>query len=85
MRHRLHRADLLVPISLAAFLLLSASCGGDESRSEQPRAAYTSVAQLQQTYGRLITVSNVPRSTITESETGSGCSATKPVRCGAYR
>ena len=85
MSHRLHRADLLcTPISLVALLLLSASCGG-ESRSEQPRAAYTSIAQLQQTYGRLVTVSNSP--TLDQNGTGDrlGLFRDEAVRCGAYR
>lgn len=40
-----------------ALLLLFASCGRGEKR---PLAAYAPVAQLEQTYGRLITVSNEP-------------------------
>ena len=43
-------------IGLGAVLLLVASC----SRPERPRAAYMPISQLEQSYGRLITVSNEP-------------------------
>lgn len=41
----------------AVLLLLVASCGRTE---ERPRVAYVPIAQLEQNYGRLITVSNEP-------------------------
>ena len=41
---------------LVTALLLTAAC----RRPERPRAAYVPVAQLEQSYGRLITVSNEP-------------------------
>lgn len=41
---------------LVTAILLTASC----RRPEQPRATYVPVAQLEQSYGRLITVSNEP-------------------------
>lgn len=43
-------------IGVGALLLLVASC----SRTESPRTAYVPIAQLEQSYGRLITVSNAP-------------------------
>jgi hypothetical protein len=63
--HRLGRVGATwAYIGLGAVLLLVASC----SRTEQPRAAYVPVAQLEQTYGRLITVSNAP----TPDQNGTG-------------
>jgi hypothetical protein len=47
---------MLCACGIAVVVLLSASC----KRAEPPRAAYVPVAQLEQTYGRLITVSNEP-------------------------
>jgi hypothetical protein len=41
---------------LVTAILLTASC----SQPEQPRASYVPIAQLEQSYGRLITVSNEP-------------------------
>lgn len=43
-------------ISIVAILILFASC----RPAERPRAGYVSVTQLEQSYGRLITVSNMP-------------------------
>lgn len=55
--HPLRRIRALcIWIGLGAVLLLVASC----SRPEQPRAAYMPISQLEQSYGRLITVSNEP-------------------------
>jgi hypothetical protein len=47
---------LCVWIGVGAVLLLVGSCG----RTESPRTAYVSIAQLEHSYGRLITVSNAP-------------------------
>lgn len=49
---------------LGAVLLLAASC----SRTQQPQAAYVPLKQLEQSYGRLITVSNAP----TPDQNGTG-------------
>ena len=55
--HRLRRISALCSwIGLGAVLLLAASC----SRTESPQAAYVPISQLEQSYGRLITVSNAP-------------------------
>ena len=45
-------------IVLVTVILSTASC----RRREQPRATYVPLAQLEQSYGRLITVSNAPTS-----------------------
>lgn len=49
---------------LGAVLLLAASC----SRTQQPQAAHVPIKQLEQSYGRLITVSNSP----TPGQNGTG-------------
>ena len=55
--HPLRRIRALCTwIGLGAVFLLVASC----SRPEQPQAAYVPISQLEQSYGRLITVSNEP-------------------------
>lgn len=54
---RLRAVGVLLAWSiLVTPILLTASC----RRPEQPRATYVPVAQLEQSYGRLITVSNEP-------------------------
>ena len=54
----------------AALFLLCVSCNGDGGGSDpaRARAAYTPINQLEQTYGRLITVSNAP----TPDQNGTG-------------
>jgi hypothetical protein len=51
-------------IVLMTAILLAASC----RHPEQPRSTYVPIAQLEQTYGRLITVSNAP----TPDQNGTG-------------
>jgi hypothetical protein len=54
---RLRAVGMLLAWSvLVTAILLTASC----SQPEQPRASYVPIAQLEQSYGRLITVSNEP-------------------------
>lgn len=63
--HRLRAiAVLWFWIVLVTVILSAASC----RRPEQPRAAYVPIAQLEQSYGRLITVSNAP----TPDQNGTG-------------
>jgi hypothetical protein len=57
-RHLLPTASsLLVPGCLVIAIALVGSCRHTEQR---PRATYTPIAQLEQTFGKLITVSNAP-------------------------
>ncbi len=51
-----NRLRLIGPLHLLAATLLVASC----NPAKQPRATYVPIAQLEQSYGRLITVSNSP-------------------------
>lgn len=55
---------LLAWLSLLTSLLLAASC----ARPQQTQVSYVPVAQLEQSYGRLITVANVP----TPDQNGTG-------------
>ena len=55
---------LLAWLSLLTLLLLTASC----ARPQQTQASYVPVAQLENSYGRLITVANVP----TQDQNGTG-------------
>jgi hypothetical protein len=55
---------MLISGCLVTSLLLGTSC----SSKEPPRAAYVPVAQLEQTYGRLITMANSP----TPDQNGTG-------------
>lgn len=54
--HRLRRVEPLWAWIGLGIVILVASC----SRPEPPRAAYVPIAQLEHSYGRLITVSNAP-------------------------
>lgn len=64
-RRRRSRLLLLARCGLGPAILLITSCG---HQPERPRASYVPITQLEQSYGRLVTVSNEP----TPNQNGTG-------------